>query len=147
MTYALTPALLLCLIILSSTRGICQGLPEKNNQRTWTYTYIKSKDGRKADLREFLEKNWFVMDSIAVKQGLFNDYALLENMAKEETREWDFIVAVEYYTRGTYSDIEEAWQKIRSSHTTVLIDGRNFAALGQIVRSEEIVKHQYAPKK
>lgn len=76
------------------------------------------------------------MDSIAVSQGLFKDYQLLENLSEEATRDWDFIVAVEYFTRGTYADIQAQWQEIRKSHKKVLINGKDFSQLGRVVRSE-----------
>ena len=71
---------------------------QSNNQNTWTYTYLKAANGQKENLKIFLKKNWFAMDSIAVRQGLFNDYELIENISKNDSLTWDFIVAVEYFT-------------------------------------------------
>ncbi len=111
-------------------------------QNTWTYTYIKAKANQKSPLKEFLIKNWFAMDSIAVQKGLFNDYQLLENNNAQDTT-WDYIVAVEYYTRGTYADIQEDWQEIRKNHQKVLSNGLDFPQLGSIVRSEEFSKEAF----
>ncbi len=106
---------------------------------TWTYTYIKAKEGQRENLKEFLEKNWFVMDSIAVQRGLFNAYRLIRNNDTALDAKWDYIVAVEYFTRGTYADIEAGWVEIRRSHSTTLVAGKNFPDLGSIVDSQQLV--------
>ena len=79
------------------------------------------------------------MDRIAVSQGLFNDYKLIENTNKNESSEWDFFVAVEYFTANTFSDIEEEWQVIKNNHQTILIDGKSMKELGSIVKSETVI--------
>lgn len=109
---------------------------KKEWQYTWTYTYLKANENQKVNLKKFIIRNWFSMDSIAVQRGLFNDYQLLENSNSGVDSEWDFIVAVEYYTKGTYADIQDDWAEIRSNHTTVLVDGLSFPELGGIVKSE-----------
>ena len=81
------------------------------------------------------------MDSIAVRQGLFNDYELIENINKEDSLTWDFIVAVEYFTSGTYADVAEKWQVISKAHQTVKVNGLSFKDLGKIVKSETIKKN------
>ncbi len=121
------------------TNVLAQESSSENTQNTWTYTYIRAIDNQEKELIEFLVANWFAMDSMAVKQGLFNDYKLIENNDKSPDRAWDLIVAVEYYTRGTYTDIQEEWQKIRSAHKTVLINGKNFPDLGKVIKTEELV--------
>ena len=105
---------------------------------TWTYTYLKAREGQQHQLKKFLEQNWFVMDSIAVQQGLFNDYSLIRNNDTSEEAKWDFIVAVEYFTRGTYADIETEWLPIRQNHETVLIDGKSLRDLGEIIDSQQL---------
>lgn len=117
---------------------------EPTPQKTWVYTYMKATDNQRSNLKKYIEKNWFVMDSIAVQRGLFNNYQLLENVGTEEPTTWDFIVAVEYFTPGTYSDIQASWQEIRRDHKRILIDGKDFNQLGQIVRSEQLVIHSYS---
>jgi len=111
---------------------------QSNNQNTWTYTYLKATNGQKKNLKIFLKKNWFAMDSIAVRQGLFNDYELIENISKNDSLTWDFIVAVEYFTTGTYTDIAEKWQAISKAHQTININGLSFKDLGKIVKSETV---------
>ena len=111
---------------------------DKEWQNTWTYTYLKAREDQRNNLKAFISKNWFAMDSIAVQRGLFNDYQLLENTNKSTDAEWDFIVAVEYYTKGTYEDIREEWMKIRSDHKPVAIEGYAFPDLGHIVKSETL---------
>lgn len=122
---------------------------QSSNQNTWTFTYLKAANGQKDNLKDFLKKNWFVMDSIAVGQGLFNDYELIENINKEDSLTWDFIVAVEYFTVGTYADIAEKWQVLSKAHQTVTVNGLSFKELGKVVKSETVQKKsdiKYIPK-
>ena len=107
---------------------------------TWTYTYMKAHAGKQDDLKEIIIQNWFKMDSVAVEQGLIKSYELIENLDESESREWDFIVAVEYFTRETYADIAEAFGQIRSAHQTVKVNGLTFPEAGQVVKSEVVKK-------
>ncbi|MFN9999253.1 MAG: hypothetical protein ACK52X_06495 [bacterium] len=135
-----------CFLLISTTTFL---KAQSSNQNTWTYTYLKATSGQKDNLKEFLKKNWFAMDSIAVRQGLFNDYELIENINKEDSLTWDFIVAVEYFTSGTYADVAEKWQVISKAHQTVKVNGLSFKDLGKIVKSETIKKNsdiKYIPQ-
>jgi len=131
-------AFVFCFLLISTTTFL---KAQSSNQNTWTYTYLKATSGQKDNLKEFLKKNWFAMDSIAVRQGLFNDYELIENINKEDSLTWDFIVAVEYFTSGTYADVAEKWQVISKAHQTVKVNGLSFKDLGKIVKSETIKKN------
>lgn len=115
-------------------------LPTKP-KTSWTYTYIKALDGRNDDLRKFVESNWFEMDRKAVDRGIFRSYKLIENTSAENlvALDWDFLVAVEYFGEETYEDIASEFEEIRSAHKTVLIDGRGFRELGQVVKSETLM--------
>ncbi len=122
----------------------CSDDINKNPKRdlTWTYTYLKSIDGHKSDLKQIVLQNWFEMDRIAKEQGLIRDYMLLENMSDNDSTDWDYIVAVEYFTKSTYADIAEEFEKIRQSHKTVKVNGMSFADVGKVVRSELIKKNK-----
>ena len=109
---------------------------------TWTYTYIKAKEGRKSDLKEILIKNWFAMDSMAVVQGLIHDYELIENTSSNESSDWDYIVAVEYYTKNTYADISAQFETIRNEHETIKVNGLLFPDAGKVIKSEVVKKHR-----
>jgi len=111
-----------------------------NHQTTWTYTYLKAKENQRENLKEFIRQNWFVMDSIAVSQGIFKSYELIENISTADSLRWDLIVAVEYFTEGTYSDIREPFEKIRSAHQTKLVNGLGFRDLGAVIGSETVQK-------
>ena len=128
------------MLLLCQSTYTQNGKEAANKGLTWTYTYLKAKEGQKAILRETIVKNWFVMDSIAQSQGLIKQYELLENMSDAKPTEWDYIVAVEYFTAGNYSDIAEAFEKIREAHETVKIDGMTFSEVGSVVKSELVKK-------
>ena len=121
--------------------AFCQTKASSDSVTTWTYTYLRAKEGRKDLLHRFIRENWFAMDSMAVQQGLFRQYELIENLGQQDSLAWDFMVAVEYYTEGTYADIAESFERIRDAHSTVRIDGLDFPALGTIVASETVRKH------
>ncbi len=137
---------LYCLLFIGSIACL---KAQSGNQNTWTFTYLKAATGQKDNLKDFLKKNWFAMDSIAVRQGLFNDYELIENINTEDSLTWDFIVAVEYFAVGAYADIAEKWQVISKAHQTVNVNGLSFKDLGEIVKSETVQKKsdvKYIPR-
>ncbi len=119
------------------------------NTKTWTLTYLKSTHVDKTKVKAFLEKNWFVMDSIAVAQGLISKYELIENMDDDanSVSEWDFIVAVEYFTPATYSAIAEKFELIRKNHKTMTVDGMVLKDMAKIVKSETVRKTEYTTHK
>ena len=138
-------SVLLCFLVLSVASNVAvSDDASKVTDSNWTFTYLKASDGNRQSLREFVEKNWFEMDRIAVEQGIFKSYRLIENItesAEPIDLQWDFIVAVEYFENQTYTDIREQFEEIRSDHKTVLIDGKGFRELGAVVRSERVVVH------
>ena len=131
--------ILLFSIGLTFLRLISYGQEDPATEPTWTHTYLIAKEGQRVNRRTFLVKNWLAMDSVAVAQGLFKSYQLYENNQVQDA-DWDYMVAVEYFTRGTFSDIADEWGIIRSNHETVLIEGLGFQELGSVVRSEELLE-------
>ncbi len=132
-------------LLLVSLMGQAQSGVPAANSLTWTFTYLKATPSSKSKLREFLKKNWLAMDSIAVAQGLIKTYELIEHVeANPQTEpDWDFIVAVEYFTQGTYADIAGPFENIRKNHTIVQVDGLAMKDLAKIVRSETVKKSVY----
>jgi hypothetical protein len=51
---------------------------------------------------------------------------------------WNVLVSVTYMDEQGYPGIEEAFEKIRSAHTTVLVDGKGLRELGSIVDSKRL---------
>ena len=85
------------------------------------------------------------MDSIAVTQGLIGKYELIENMVDDanSVSDWDFIVAVAYFTPDTYSAIAEKFELIRKNNMTIAVDGMVLKDMAKIVKSETVPKIQY----
>lgn len=109
----------------------------KNNpEAIWTFTYVKATENQRTNLKIFLQKNWFVMDSIAVIQKLIDRYTLYEN-DDTATKQWDYIVAVKYFTRAGYDGIAQKFEAIREKHITVKVDGKEFRDLGKVIKSEQ----------
>ncbi len=115
---------------------------ESSSERVWTFTYLKAVNDQRPDLKEFIERNWFAMDSVAVAQGLLGRYDLYENVSRDSA-DWDFIVAVEYLTNNGYEGIATEFEVIRAKHQAVKIHGLGMAELGRIVRSETVSKNTY----
>jgi uncharacterized protein YfkK (UPF0435 family) len=132
-------SLSVALIFLTATISFGQQQTTEN-QRTWTLTYLKANKGQKANLKLFLEQNWLAMDKIAVNQGLFNDYELIENTVEDDKQTWDFIVTVEYFSKGNYADIAEKFEMIRKEHKTVKVENLGLIELGKVVKSETVTK-------
>jgi hypothetical protein len=141
----------ICIVVSLLTYLTChsQAKTASSNTRTWTLTYLKSTHADKNKVKKFLEKNWFVMDSIAVTQGLIGKYELIENIVDEpnSVSDWDFIVAVEYFTPDTYSAIAEKFEIIRKNHKTIAVDGMVFNDMAKIVKSETVRKIEYRASK
>lgn len=104
-----------------------------------TLTYLKSIDREKDNLKDFLKRNWFVMDSIAKQQNLIEHYALWENPTSNQ--DWDLIVHVVYKDEKGYEGIANAFEKIRSTHKKILINNKDLKQLGNIVKSETVLIH------
>lgn len=98
-----------------------------------THTYLAATPGRRDALARFIGANWFEMDRIAVAQGLFRSYRLLENPRTDE--DWDLIVEVVYNDACGYPCVAERFEAIRRAHATVLVDGLGMKDLGRVVRS------------
>lgn len=98
-----------------------------------THTYLAATPGRRDALARFIVANWFEMDRIAVAQGLFRSYRLLQNPRTDE--DWDLIVEVVYNDACGYACVAERFEAIRGAHATVLVDGLGMKDLGRVVRS------------
>lgn len=98
-----------------------------------THTYLAATPGRRGALARFIVANWFEMDRIAVEQGLFRGYRLLENPRIDE--DWDLIVEVTYNDACGYTCVSERFEAIRGAHATVPVEGLVMKDLGRVVRS------------
>jgi hypothetical protein len=97
------------------------------------WTFLKSHDPDPAKLIAFIEANWFVMDRIAVAQGLFNSYALYRAESDlGDEGDWNLAVVVGYPDAAGSAAILDRFNAIRAAHKTVLIDGKGLAGLGRI---------------
>lgn len=103
-------------------------------------TLLKAAPGKREALARFIVANWFAMDAVAQKEGLFTFYRLYENVADIAAgdAEWDLAVAVGYRTMLGYAEprVQARFGDIRAAHKTIAIDGQSLAALGRIVRTE-----------
>lgn len=134
---------LILLIILFQSCVSAKTVPKNNPNHVWTFTYLKALENQKVNLETYIEKNWFVMDSIAIKQKLIKQYELYKNKDSENS-DWDFIVAVEYFTPQGYEGIAADFEAIRAKHQVVKVNGLGMKELGKVVKSETVLKKSYS---
>ena len=99
-------------------------------------TFLKSKPGQRGQLKRFIVLNWFAMDQIAKDQGLMSAFTVLDTGTDQGP--WNVLVSTTYMDERGYPGIEEAFEKIRRAHTTVLVDGKGLRELGSIVDSKRL---------
>ncbi len=101
-------------------------------------TRLKANPGDREALGRFIVANWFAMDEVAVRKGLFTSYRLLEN--SDTDGDWDWVVEVGYPNPDGYSnpEVQARFQAIREQHETVLIDGKSLRDLGRVIGTERL---------
>ncbi len=107
-----------------------------SDARVVTLTYLKSAPGKLSQLERYVRANWFAMDDIAVKRGLFVSYVWFDTGSDEGP--WNAIVMVTYRDARGFEGIAKDWSEIRTAHREVRIDGARQADLGRIVESHEV---------
>ncbi len=105
--------------------------------KVYEYTFLQSLAPKPDAAIEYITKNWFVMDEIAVKQGLMLNYSLFE--ASAESENWNIVVAVGYPTEQGYEAIVKEFEAIRKQHTKVLVNGKDLSGLAKIVGSRKLI--------
>jgi len=110
------------------------------NARVVTMTYLKAVPGKLSQLERYIRANWFAMDEVAEKRGLFVSHLWLDTGSDEGP--WNAIVMVTYRDARGFAGIEEEWREIRAAHREVLIDGAGLAALGRVVDSREFFERE-----
>jgi hypothetical protein len=108
--------------------------------RVVTMTYLKSAPGKLSQLERYVRANWFAMDEVAVKRGLFVSYLWLDTGSDEGP--WNAIVMVTYRDTKGFAGIEKDWREIKAAHREVLIDGAKQADLGRVVESREFFERK-----
>lgn len=107
-------------------------------------TFLKADPGERGNLVRFIERNWFEMDRIAVEQGLMRNYRLLDT--DDEDGAWNVLVEVTYSDARGYEGVREAFERIRSAHRPVAVDGRErLRDFGTIVESRKTYTRAAAP--
>lgn len=107
-----------------------------SDARVVTLTYLKSAPGKLSQLERYVRANWFAMDEIAVKRGLFVSYVWFDTGSDEGP--WNAIVMVTYRDARGFDGIAKDWSEIRAAHREVRIDGAGQADLGRIVEGREV---------
>lgn len=110
-----------------------------SQERAVTLTYLKSKPGKLRELERFVRANWFVMDALAVKRGLFVSYEWLDSGSDDS--EWNAVVIVTFRDTKGFAGIEREWAAIKATHREVLPDGLGMKDLGQVLETKSLVEH------
>lgn len=138
---AITVVLLLIGLPLSaanSAASVADAAAEtaSSSSRVVTQTYLKAKPGALALLERYVRANWFAMDEVAVRQGLFVSYLWLDTGSDEGT--WNALVQVTYNDARGFEAIADSWAEIKAAHREVLIDGADQNDLGRVVETRNL---------
>jgi hypothetical protein len=126
---------LLAVLVLSTGAPPARATPPQN-RRAVELTYLKSAPGQREPLKQFIVRNWFAMDRIAVQQGLMRSFTVMDTGTDDGP--WNVLVTVTYTDARGYDGIAEAFETIRRAHTPVLVDGKTLRDLGAIVESKRV---------
>lgn len=102
-------------------------------------TFLKSTPGNREKLKQYIVLNWFAMDRIAKAQGLMESFTVLDTATDEGA--WNVLVSVTYRDEKGYEGIKEQFERIRSAHKTVLVDGKTLRELGTFVESRKLYEN------
>lgn len=112
--------------------------PAPAGARAVELTFLKSQPGQRENLKRFIVLNWFAMDRIAREQGSLHAYTVMDTGSDDGP--WNVVVATTYRDARGYSGIAQAFEKIRESHRTVLVDGKALQALGSVVEAVQLLE-------
>ena len=113
-------------------------------QRAIEMTFLKAKPGHEDGLKRFIQRNWFAMDKVAVERGLMESYSIAAST--DPDADWDFVVVVTYLDENGYEGIAEEFEKIRSAHKPIKVQGKLLKELGKIVRSWKLLEERASPE-
>jgi ABC-type Fe3+-hydroxamate transport system substrate-binding protein len=104
--------------------------------RAVTVTYLKSQPGKLPELERFVRANWFAMDELAVRQGLFVSYEWLDT--GDDSSPWNALVTVTYADEKGFEGIAERWAPIKTAHVEVRPDSLGMKDLGQVLETKTL---------
>lgn len=142
--FALLAALSLSLLAVDVRAETARTASVSGDRVAVELTFLKANPGERGNLVRFIERNWFEMDRIAVEQGLMRDYRLLDT--GDEDGAWNVLVEVTYADARGYDGVREAFERIRSAHRPVAVDGRErLGDFGTIVESRKTYTRAATP--
>lgn len=126
------------LILAASVVGvIAAGRPRAQAARqgqVWQLTYLKAKPGHAVHLAEFIERNWFAMDSAARQAGAIVDYQLVRGAPADSA--WDLLEIAVFADSAQHARADSLYATVfRPAHRMVPVDGKLLPELGTIVNS------------
>lgn len=129
-------------VILAATLVLAAVLADANpapaGARAVELTSLKSQPGQRENLKRFIVLNWFAIDRITREQGSLHAYTVMDTGSDDGP--WNVVVAMTYRDARGYSGIAQAFEKIRKSHRTVLVDGKALQALGSVVEAVQLLE-------
>lgn len=109
----------------------------------WHLSLIKSKDGHREHLEQFIAANWLKPDEIAYKKGYILGYRMFHSA--DNKSQWDVAVITMYSDLDSYNNINKKYEPIMKGHQQQLINGLDFKDLGDVVESRVMTSIQGAP--
>jgi hypothetical protein len=104
--------------------------------RAVTITYLKSTPGKLAQLERYVRANWFAMDAIAVRDGLFVSYEWLDT--GDDSSPWNALVVVTYADEKGFEGIAERWVPIKAAHEERRPDDLGMEELGRVLETKTL---------
>jgi hypothetical protein len=100
-----------------------------------THTYVRSFEGKRAQLGKFLELNWVALYREAVKQGIATHAVLyaIDPPIKEGDYEIDYMFEVGYPVVEGYAERTAKIQPLAETRKTVLVEGEDLRGLGKVI--------------
>ena len=80
---------LLAVLVLSTGAPPARTTPPQN-RRAVELTFLKSTPGQREPLKQFIVRNWFAMDRIAVQQGLMRSFTVMDTGTDDGPRDRRF---------------------------------------------------------
>lgn len=127
------------LCLLAGASELCPQEVKQVPLRAVELTFLKATPGNRENLKEFIVRNWFAMDKIAVEQGLMKEFKVMDTGSDDG--DWNVLVSVTYRDARGYEGITVEFEKIRAKHKVVLVSGKRMAELGAVVDSRKLYEN------
>jgi hypothetical protein len=105
-------------------------------------TYLHALPGQRENLKQYILKNWFIVDAKAVEEGLMKSFALWESSEPKAGESWDFIVVDTWCNEQGYEGVSSRFTALSIAHKSIPVDGKHFEQLGRRGLSKAMIERR-----